>query len=255
VVEPVRLHDPQDRLGHHVPRGQVGQLVHALHERLAGRVDQHRALAPDRLADQRLLPAGGGAEPERGRVELDELQVGDHRAGPQRQRDAVAGGHGRVRGRGEHLAHPAGGQHDRAGQHRADAVRAALAEHVQAHPGGPAVGAAEQVEHQRVLDQRDAGVAGDRLLQRALHLGAGRVAAGVHDPVAVVAALPGQRQAAVRVGVEHRAALDQLAQPAGPSSTSTRTAASSQSPTPAASVSARCSAGESAGSSAAAIPP
>ena len=58
------------------------------------------------------------------------------------------------------------------------------------------------------------GSRADRLLQRPLHLGAGRVAAGVHDPVAVVAALPGQRQPAVRVGVERRAALDQLADPA-----------------------------------------
>ena len=46
----------------------------------------------------------------------------------------------RVGGGGEDLAHAAGGQHHRAGQHRADAVLAALAQHVQGDPAGPAVG-------------------------------------------------------------------------------------------------------------------
>jgi hypothetical protein len=40
--------------------------------------------------------------------------------------------------------------------------------------------------------------------QRPLHLGAGRVAARVHDAVAVVAALAGQRQLTRRVAVERR---------------------------------------------------
>ena len=142
-------------------------------------------------------PSGAGRHHQRGRVELDELDVGDDRAGPQRERDAVAGGHGRVGGRRVHLAHAAGGEHHRARQDRADAVLGALAEHVQRDAAGPAVGVAQQVEHERVLDQPDPRIAQDRGVQRPLHLGAGRVAAGVHDPVGVVAALPGQHQRAV----------------------------------------------------------
>ena len=54
----------------------------------------------------------------------------------------------------------------------------------------------------RLLDRRD---------QRPLDLGAGGVAAGVRDPVAVVAALAGQRELAVGVVVEVGAERDQLA--------------------------------------------
>jgi hypothetical protein len=49
--------------------------------------------------------------------------------------------------------------------------------------------------------------------ERPLHLRAGRVPAGVHDAVAVVAALAGQRQLARRVAVEGGAERDELAQP------------------------------------------
>ena len=72
--------------------------------RTPSRVDEERALAADRLGDQRLLAAGALAEPQHRRVELDELEVGDHRAGAQRGGDAVAGGDGRVGGGGVDLA-------------------------------------------------------------------------------------------------------------------------------------------------------
>ena len=111
---------------------------------------------------------------------------------------------------------------------------AALAEHVQGDAAGPAVGVAQQVQHQRVLDQPDPRVAADRGVQRPLHLGAGGVAAGVHDPVGAVAALAGQHQRAVRVAVERGAPAGSAPGPGpGPPSTSTSTAAGSHSPTPA----------------------
>ena len=106
--------------------------------RLPSASTQVGALAPQRLADQRLLGARRRRGVERGRVELHELEVGDHGAGPQRQRHPVAGGDRRVRGGRVDLAHAAGGEHDRPGQHRADAVLGALAEHVQGDPAGPA---------------------------------------------------------------------------------------------------------------------
>ncbi len=164
---------PVDPLGDHVPGGQLGQFVLAEHEAFAVGVHQVRALAPQRLGDQRLLGAGAGhpgvlRHDQRGRVELHELHVGDRRTGPHGQGDPVAGGDPRVRGGREDLPHAAGGQHHRAGQQRADTVLTALAEHVQGDParrteptrtvaGGP-----EQIQHQRVLDEPDPRVAAYR---------------------------------------------------------------------------------------------
>lgn len=64
------------------------------HEADAVAVDEMRALAAYGLGDQRLLALGVRAEEQDGRVELDELQVGDLRPGPQRERHPVAGGDG-----------------------------------------------------------------------------------------------------------------------------------------------------------------
>ena len=215
-VEPhVRLpgldHPAGDGLGDHVARREVGELVLALHEAVALEVDEERALAAHGLGDQRLLALRVGAEPHHGRVELHELEVAQPGAGAQRDRHPVAGGDARVGGLAEDLAEPAGGEHDRAAVHGADAVALALAEHVQGQPGDAAVGGAQQVDGQRVLDDLDLGRPLDRGDEGALDLGAGRVAAGVGDPVAVVAALAGQRQLAVGVVVELGAERDQLA--------------------------------------------
>ena len=62
---PVGQQHPVDALGHHVPGGQLGQLVLAHHEPLAVRVHQVRALAAQRLADQRLLRVPGTGPPRR----------------------------------------------------------------------------------------------------------------------------------------------------------------------------------------------
>ena len=96
-----------------------------------------------------------------------------------------------------------------------DAVALPLAEHVQGHPGDAAVVGEQQVDGQGVLDHLDLGRTLDRGDEGALDLGARRVATGVRDPVAVVAALAGQRQLAVVV-VELGAEGDQLAYGVGP---------------------------------------
>ena len=57
------------------------------------------------------------------------------RAGPQRERHAVAGRDVGVGGLGEHLAEPAGGEHHGPAPARRRRRRAALAHHVQRHPG------------------------------------------------------------------------------------------------------------------------
>ena len=64
--------------------------MRADHEPGPGAVAQHTTLAADGLGDQRTLPAPAG-QPQHRRVELHELQVRGGRAGPQGERDAVAG--------------------------------------------------------------------------------------------------------------------------------------------------------------------
>jgi hypothetical protein len=75
--------------------------------------------------------------------------------------------------------------------------------HVEGDPGDAATlldrAVEEQVDRQRVLDDLDLRRPLDGSDQRPLDLGAGRVPAGVGDPVAAVAALAGQRQLAVGV--------------------------------------------------------
>ena len=130
-------------------------------------------------------------------MELHELEVAQHRARPQRQRHPVAGGDGRVGGLGEHLAEPTRGEYDGPAAHRPDAVTLALAHHVQGDPGDAPVGRAQQVDGEGVLDHLDVGSGVDRRHQGPLDLRAGGVSAGMRDPVAVVAALAGQREHAV----------------------------------------------------------
>ena len=103
-------------LGHacrHGPAHDVAgrQLVD---EALAVVVAQHRALAAQRLGEQRPRHR---RMVQRGRVELDELDVGRRHAGPQRHRDPVAGRLRRVGRDREELAGPARREHDVAGAH------------------------------------------------------------------------------------------------------------------------------------------
>ena len=204
-------HPAHDRLGHDVARGQVGELVDALHEPVALEVDEEGAFATDRLGDEWLLAAGVGAEVHDRRVELHELQVAQGGPGPQGEGHAVAGRHRGVGGLREHLAETTGGEHHGPAVDRADAVADPLADHVQGHPRDAPVLGEQQVDREGVLDHLDLGRSLDRGDQGPLDLGPGGVAAGVRDPVAVMAALPGQRQLTVGVVVEVGAERDQLA--------------------------------------------
>ena len=130
-------HPGDDGAGHDVAGREVGERVLALHEAHARLVDEEGALAADRLGDERLLAARALAEPQHGRVELDELEVGEHGAGPQRGGHAVAGRDGRVRRRGVDLAETAGREHDGAGVRGPDAVDLALADDVERDAADP----------------------------------------------------------------------------------------------------------------------
>ena len=183
--------------------------MHAGHHPLAGGVVEDRSLATDRFGHQRLLAESVRAAPHDGRVELDELDVGDGQAGAQRHRDAVAGDRRRVRRRGEDLAVAARRDHDGTGGHDADggehAVFVGLADPHADDLALAVVGSArDEVEREGVTHHLDTGA--DRgFVERSLHLGAGAVAAGVHDAVVAVAALTGERDVgATLLRVERR---------------------------------------------------
>ena len=84
----------RDRAGDDVARRELGA-GNPGHEASAGLVDEDRALAAHRLADERHRTV---AAIERGRVELHELQVGEDRAGAGRKREPLAEAAGRVGG-------------------------------------------------------------------------------------------------------------------------------------------------------------
>ncbi len=203
-------HAAHDALGHDVARGEFGQFVLPLHEAHAVGVHQVGALAAYRLGDQGLLALRLGPQEEDRGVELDELEVADLGARAQGEGHAVAGGDGGVRRRREDLAHAAGGQDHGGGLHRPHAVVLALAHDVQGDPGRAAVGVREEVQDEGVLDGAQPPCA-DRLDEGAGDLRAGGVAARVGDATAVVAALAGEREAALAGLVELRARRDEAA--------------------------------------------
>ncbi len=139
VIGAGRGHLRHDRLGHHVAWREIGERVQAGHEARPRLVHEEGALAAHRLGDQLLTAERSRAQPQHGRVELDELQVRDVCARPQGQGDPVARGHPGIGGGQVDLPEPAGREDDGTGNSRADPVPLALAHHVQGEPGGAAV--------------------------------------------------------------------------------------------------------------------
>ena len=89
----------------------------ALHESLAGRIAQIRALAAQRLREQKPRHA---RQAQRGGMELIKLHVGDFGAGAPCHRDAVTSGYRGIGGIAVDLAGAAAGQQDGARMHRTD---------------------------------------------------------------------------------------------------------------------------------------
>ena len=191
-------------------------------------------------------------------MELDELQVGHLRPRAQRQRDAVAGGHRRVGG----LRRRPG----RARRWRATTAGASAAPTPSCWPSPmtcsvmpwtPPGPVAQQVQGQGVLDERRSpDRRRSRRDERPEDLGAGRIAAGVGDPVAQVPALPGQgdarRTVAGRTGPRRRSGC---APPPGPGCTARARPPGRTAPRPRRACRARAGPGESPSASAAAMPP
>ena len=111
---------------------QLGQLVLADHEADPVGVDEVGALAPYRLGDQRLL-ALGVRRRGTGRSGGTGRTPGRETSAPARSASATPSPveTARVGGRGEDLAHAAGGEDDGRGVDGADAVVLALAHDVQ----------------------------------------------------------------------------------------------------------------------------
>ena len=179
-------------------RRQFGGRVQRRHEPLPRSVHQHGPLAAHRLRDHE-RPAAGGRRVQQGGVELDELQVGQHRAGLPGQRHAVAGGRGRVGGGREQLPRTAGRQNHDVGVQLRGHRTLAFGPHIrQLHPGD-AVAARQQPPHHGVLEDLQPagfGQAAGHPDQDLGDAGSGPVAAGMQDPRRRVRTLQPERESA-----------------------------------------------------------
>ena len=242
VVEAALDEPPADRRGDDVARREVGERVLVGHERDAVLVAQDRALAAQRLGEQR--PRHRRVV-QRGRVELHELEVGDRDAGAQRHRDAVAGRQRRVGGDREALPGAAGRER---------------------RCGGPAASLGA-VGRRRAMHAGDAAVLDEQVGGEPALADVGARAPAPRRPAPARSrrrwrrrrrARPGRRSGRPRACGRSSPSPSTWSKCApsamssrtrsGPSLTSTRTASASQSPPPAASVSEPCSSGESSSS-------
>ena len=174
--------------------------MHPGGHRISLPINQNRALTPDGLGDQR-APAPGCTVEQHGRVELDELEIADRNTRPHRQCDAITRRTLGVGGRGVEMAQSPGRQDHRRRVHDAEPV---VAEHE--HTGHRAIGL-EQLERDVIAPDVQPGRG---VVERPLHLGTRRIAAGVDDPASRMSALAGERPLSRRRLVEPRAVVDQF---------------------------------------------
>ena len=160
--------------------------VHVGHDPAAAQVTEYGAFTADGLGDQGELTCAVAGE-ECGRMELYELHVGQRRPGLQRQGDAVAADGRRIRAGQVGVADPAGGQHDGASVDLADG-RVLLDEYA-----GDVSGARLDQADGPSCHRPDAGEL-HCLVECAMNFGAAGIAAGMDNPVAVVATFEGSRQ-------------------------------------------------------------
>ena len=185
------------------------------HETFAPGVDQLAAFPAYGLADERQLAAGARTKIEHRGMELDELDIPQPSPSAKRSRDAISGGDRRIRRHSVDLTNATRGKDDCARVHRTDASASALPKNVQRHSGDcrPLIRTDlgwNQVEDQRLLDDLDTAIGGDRGDERTFDLRAGGVTSGMRDPVPVVAALTSQFQLAGPVAIKLCASVDEL---------------------------------------------
>ena len=163
------------------------------HEALPGIVDQDRAVAAHRFGHQRHRPR---RPVERGRMKLDEFEIGEFCACARRQRQPLAEAAGRVGAVQKQPADAACRDHDAAGVDHQRALR------VHGEHALDGIVLDDQAARLDAFQQRDRRAAAHRCDQRAHDLAAGAVTGGVHDAVAAVRGFEAEPPAAVGPPVE-----------------------------------------------------
>ena len=184
VEEGVRLvafqHPLVDRAGDDVARRELAVGMNFAQELLPVGVGDSSALAPKRLGQEEAAP---GVQ-ERGRVELDVLEVQQARPRAPRHREAVAAGAGRVRRVQVDLAEASGREDRLARQAGRDGAAVLALEQVRADddrgviPVGRidrVVGERQQIDRRRLEEPPDVLLAAAGLDERPLDRGAGLV--------------------------------------------------------------------------------
>ena len=123
-------HALMDRARHHVAGGELGVRMHLVEKRVPGGVRDPGTLAAQGLGQQE-APL---RMDERGRMELDELEVQEPRAGAPRHRDAVSPGALRV-GRVEIDLSEAAGREDRLAREKRPHLAGLALEQLGSHDG------------------------------------------------------------------------------------------------------------------------
>ena len=203
------LHDAP---AHDVPRRELGHGMDAVHEPLAGCIDQPCTLATDGLADQ--VP-GCTCDVEARRVELHELQVGHRHARAPCHRHGIAGGHLGIRRLAVHLPRTTAGEHHRAGPHDLQAEAWVPGEHTgRASLAG--IVTREHIEREAAIEEPDRTECPHPGDECRGERSAGRVAIGVDDAVLAVTSLAPEAHGAIGVTVDPHAPLDHLLDFPGP---------------------------------------
>ncbi len=162
--------------------------------------------APSPRSASEIRNRGASGILERGRMKLDELEIGDARAGVVRERDAVAGRDRRIRRLAEDLAGAAGREQDRA---RPRSIGGRRDRSKYRTPATRPVSTTRSVTSAWLIVVTVCS-GRDLLPQRAADLAAGGIA-GVEDAPDAVRRFEAERQLAVRIAIEARAPVDQLA--------------------------------------------
>ena len=122
-------HMPPDRARDDIAGRKLGA-GHVGHEAIAALVDEDRAFAAHRLADEFQRK---GSAVERRRMELNEFEIGHDRAGARREREALAKGSGRIGAMQEQPADAAGRDDDAIGGEKHRPARRSGREHLSPH--------------------------------------------------------------------------------------------------------------------------
>ena len=151
--------------------------------------------------------AGIAAHVERGRMELDELGVGDHGAGARRSGQPAPLGLARIGGDRIEPAEAARGQHHGAGR---DGDRLGVFSRRPRRDAGDIAAVGQEIVHDDAFKHADRRRLAHGRDQRGHDLGAGPVALDPHDAAARVRGLARKQEAALLVAVERNAVAEQI---------------------------------------------